>query len=89
MSAHAAAVCRGSVRGNDPPPNGTRATGTWSMLARHFVLRRGLRMPNVSALVPLQADHCWDHMCWEILSHSYVPPGRRAGEAPATPSERD
>ena len=82
-------VCRGSVRGNDPPPNGTHPTGTWSMLARHFVLRRGLRMPNVSALVPLQADHCWDHMCWEILSHSYVPPGRRAGEAPATPSERD
>ena len=50
------------------------------MLARHYVLRRGLRMPNVSALVPLQEDHCWDHMCWEILSHSFVPPNRARGE---------
>ena len=51
-------------------------TGTWSMLARHFVLRRGLRhaMPNVSALVPLMAGACWDQMCWEILTHSFVPP---------------
>jgi len=46
------------------------------MLARHFVLRRGLRhaMPNVSALVPLMAGACWDQMCWEILTHSFVPP---------------
>ena len=31
-------------------------------------------MPNTTALVPLMADHCWDQMCWEILSHSYTPP---------------
>ena len=68
-------VCGGHVRGSDPKGQ-TKPTGTWSMLARHFVLRRGLRhvMPNVSALVPLMAGACWDQMCWEILTHSFVPP---------------
>lgn len=46
------------------------------MLARHFVHRKGLPMPNTTALVPLMVDHCWDQMCWEILSHSFTPQNR-------------
>ena len=36
----------------------------------HFVRRRGLRMPNVTAYLPLEQPMCWDHMCWEMLTHS-------------------
>ena len=46
------------------------------MLTRHFVTRKGLTMPNTTALVPLMAGSCWDQMCWEVLSHSYAPPNK-------------
>eukprot|EP01052_Picozoa_sp_SAG31_P034788 SAG31_NODE_4112_length_3572_cov_25.724446_2_plen_349_part_00 len=59
-------ICKGKVKGNLPPPRGTKPGGTWSMLARHFVMRKGLKMPNTTALVPLMEDHCWDQMCWWV-----------------------
>jgi polygalacturonase len=43
------------------------------MLARHFVTRKGVTMPNTTALVSLMVGSCWDQMCWEILSHSFTP----------------
>ena len=72
-------VCGGKVKGNAPSnyPPGTKLGGTWSMLARHFVTRKGLTtMPNTTALVPLMVGSCWDQMCWEILSHSFTPPNK-------------
>jgi hypothetical protein len=55
---------------------GSSCANRWSMLVRHFVTRKGVAMPNTTALVPLMVGQCWDQMCWEILSHSFTPPNR-------------
>jgi hypothetical protein len=43
---------------------------TFDVIHHHFHTRLGLPMPNTSALLsksrPLK---CWDHMCWETLTH--------------------
>jgi hypothetical protein len=74
-------VCGGKVKGNSPLPAGTKPSGTWSMLTRHFVTRKGLTMPNTTALVPRMVGSCWDQMCWEVLSHSYAPPNKTRAAA--------
>ena len=55
-------LCGGHLKG---ATNGS----TWTMLHHHFVGRMGLSMPNVSKLLPLETPFCWDHMCWEALTH--------------------
>ena len=59
-------LCGGQLRGAG---NGS----TWSMLWHHFVTREGgdpgAILPNVTALLPLTTPFCWDHMCWEALTH--------------------
>lgn len=37
----------------------------------HYTTRLGLRLPNVSALLPqIRANiGCWDQGCWETLTH--------------------
>lgn len=43
---------------------------TFEVIHHHFHTRLGLPMPNVSALLPaIRPLKCWDHMCWETLTH--------------------
>ena len=43
---------------------------TWEMVHHHFTGRLGIPLPNVSALLPvIRPTSCWDHMCWETLTH--------------------
>ena len=55
-------LCGGKLKG-------ANSSSTWAMLHHHFVGRKGLAMPNVSALLPIEQPMCWDHMCWEALTH--------------------
>ena len=62
----------------------------WSMLARHFVTRKDMSMPNTTALVSLMVGSCWDQMCWEVLSHSFTPPnGTRRSTTVKTDDDGD
>ena len=43
---------------------------TWEMVHHHYTGRLGIPLPNVSALLPeIRPTSCWDHMCWETLTH--------------------
>ena len=56
-------LCGGRLRG------AVNASATWWMLHHHFHTRRGLALPNVSALLPQIRPSCWDQICWETLTH--------------------
>lgn len=60
-------LCGGRCTGEHcGPVNGT----TWEMVHHHFTGRLGIPLPNVSALLPvIRPTSCWDHMCWETLTH--------------------
>lgn len=55
-------LCGGRLKG---ATNGS----TWFMLHNHMVGRKGLAMPNVSAILPFVKKFCWDQSCWEALTH--------------------
>ena len=64
---------------------------TFEVIHHHFHTRLGLPMPNVSALLPkIRPLQCWDHMCWETLTHggsynvSRAAPGPGATAAPGS-----
>eukprot|EP01047_Picozoa_sp_COSAG01_P017990 COSAG01_NODE_965_length_12401_cov_3.496098_3_plen_145_part_00 len=55
-----------------PPGGGVIASNgsTFELIFHHFHVRLGVAMPNVSALLPkIRPLSCWDHMCWETLTH--------------------
>ena len=59
-------LCGGQLKGSN------NTAGTFDMLRHHFTDRRGMQLPNVSATLRARGvdrDFCWDHMCWETLTH--------------------
>ena len=97
-----ASVARNNSRMQSPrgayPPGGSiiGANGsTFEIIHHHFHSRLGLPMPNVSALLPkIRPLQCWDHMCWETLTHggsfnvSRAAPGPGGESCPDEPCMR-
>ena len=69
-------LCGGTLRGAQ---NGS----TWFMLHHHFHRRLGRPMPNVSALLARVRPFCWDHMCWEAMTHGGRVPAAASASAGA------
>lgn len=63
-------LCGGHCTGEHctGPVNGS----TFEMVHHHFTNRLGILLPNVSGMLAspgARPTGCWDHMCWETLTH--------------------
>jgi len=63
-------LCGGKCSGEHCHPANA---STFEMVHHHFSDRLGIAMPNVTALLTgkmtPRPTSCWDHMCWETLTH--------------------